>query len=122
MAAHVETSNFSSGYAWAKCSECGWKGQKQIGAGKLSNDQARKEAAAHDAEHHAEPAPAFRPGQMVAAKNGRGGVYMIARVIPSNGFIPATYELDNGSVDIRKRGLSGRHPVAKIDRYYKALA
>lgn len=52
--AHVEYSNFSSGYAWAKCSECGWRGTKHIGAGKLSNDQARKEAAAHEAEHEAE--------------------------------------------------------------------
>ncbi|QIG58534.1 hypothetical protein PQE18_gp56 [Arthrobacter phage DrSierra] len=59
MAAHVEYSNFSSGYAWAKCSDCGWRGTKHIGAGKLSNDQARKEAAAHDAEHAAkEAAPA----------------------------------------------------------------
>lgn len=53
MAAHVEYSNFSSGYAWAKCSACGWTGQKQIGAGPLSNRVARAEAAAHDAEHHA---------------------------------------------------------------------
>ncbi|WGH21584.1 hypothetical protein SEA_ASCELA_61 [Arthrobacter phage Ascela] len=59
MAAHVEYSNFSSGYAWAKCSECGWKGQKHIGAGKLSNDQARKEADAHDAEAHA-PATTYK--------------------------------------------------------------
>ncbi|UIW13315.1 hypothetical protein SEA_CREWMATE_64 [Arthrobacter phage Crewmate] len=56
MAAHVEYSNFSSGYAWAKCNECGWRGTKHIGAGKLSNDQARKEAAAHDVEHAKEEA------------------------------------------------------------------
>ncbi|QPX62389.1 hypothetical protein SEA_WARDA_59 [Arthrobacter phage Warda] len=122
MAAHVEYSNFSSGYAWAKCSECGWKGTKQIGAGPLSNKVARKEADAHNAEAHAEPAPAFRPGQFVAAKNGQGGVYMINRIVPADNWAPARYELDNGSVDVRKRGRSGLHPVAKIDRYYKALA
>ncbi|UYL87663.1 hypothetical protein SEA_VRESIDENCE_59 [Arthrobacter phage VResidence] len=48
---HVEYSNFGSGYAWPKCS-CGWKGQKQIGAGPLSNRLARKEADAHDKEFH----------------------------------------------------------------------
>ncbi|WGH21132.1 hypothetical protein SEA_CASSIA_59 [Arthrobacter phage Cassia] len=52
--AHVIYSNFSSGYAQAKCSECGWTGQRWIGAGKLSNDSARKEAAAHEAAHEAE--------------------------------------------------------------------
>ncbi|WNO26074.1 hypothetical protein SEA_WILDWEST_55 [Arthrobacter phage Wildwest] len=59
MAAHVEYSNFSSGYAWAKCSEHGWKGQKHIGAGPLSNKLARKEADAHNAEHHTEKEPAM---------------------------------------------------------------
>lgn len=52
MSAHVEYSNFGSGYAWAKCSEHDWKGTKQIGAGPLSNRLARKEADAHDKEFH----------------------------------------------------------------------
>ncbi|QOP65117.1 hypothetical protein PQE12_gp57 [Arthrobacter phage Adumb2043] len=120
MSALVWTSNFSSGSNTAKCKACDWTGNRYE-SGAYGYGKAKAEADAHDAEAHAEPAPAFRPGQMVAAKNGRGGVYMIARVIPSNGFIPATYELDNGSVDIRKRGLSGRHDVAKIDRYYKSV-
>ncbi|WNN94015.1 hypothetical protein SEA_NITRO_59 [Arthrobacter phage Nitro] len=58
MAAHVEYSNFSSGYAWAKCSDCGWRGTKHLGAGPLSNKLARKEADAHDAEHAAKEAEA----------------------------------------------------------------
>lgn len=59
MAAHVEYSNFSSGYAWAKCRDCGWTGTKYVGAGKLSNRLARDEAAKHDAEAHA-PAPTYK--------------------------------------------------------------
>ncbi|AYN57781.1 hypothetical protein PBI_DRMANHATTAN_63 [Arthrobacter phage DrManhattan] len=63
----------------------------------------------------------FTPGQFVAAKNGKGAAYMIARVVPATQFAPERYELDNGAVHIQKRALSGLHPVEKIDRYYKAV-
>ncbi|WNN94017.1 hypothetical protein SEA_NITRO_61 [Arthrobacter phage Nitro] len=63
----------------------------------------------------------FTPGQFVMAKNGKGAAYMIARIVPASSYAPESYELDNGAVDIRKRALSGRHPVEKIDRYYKAV-
>lgn len=70
----------------------------------------------------------FKPGQFVVAKNGQGHAYMINRIIPakSEGKMlpyPAEdqYDLDNGSVDVRKRAKSGWHPVEKIDRYYKAV-
>ncbi|QIN94458.1 hypothetical protein SEA_KAYLISSA_60 [Arthrobacter phage Kaylissa] len=121
MSALVWTSNFSSGSNTAKCKACDWTGNRHD-SGAYGYGKAKAEADAHDAEHHAEPAPAFRPGQMVAAKNGQGGVYMINRIVPADNWAPARYELDNGSVDIRKRGRSGLHAVAKIDRYYKALA
>ncbi|UIW13475.1 hypothetical protein SEA_AMYEV_60 [Arthrobacter phage Amyev] len=74
MAAHVETSNFSSGYAWAKCSDCGWKGQKHIGAGKLSYSQARKEADAHDADFHAAPTADELHAEIVAILEAKGEV------------------------------------------------
>lgn len=125
MSALVWTSNFSSGSNTAKCKACDWTGNRHD-SGAYGYGKAKAEADAHDAEHHAEPAseeeaPAFRPGQMVAAKNGRGGVYMVAMILPAFGGQPRRYVLDNGAVHVAKRGLSGRHPVAKIDRYYKLV-
>lgn len=63
----------------------------------------------------------FTPGQFVTAKNGKGAVYMVNRIIPATQAQPERYELDNGAVHIKKRALSGWHPVEKIDRYYKAV-
>jgi hypothetical protein len=71
----------------------------------------------------------FKPGQFVMASNGRGDVYMINRIIPAGMLHGGTfqipgedmYDLDNGSVDVRKRQRSGWHRVAKIDRYWKAV-
>lgn len=65
--------------------------------------------------------PKFKPGTMVAAKNGKGGVYEIVRIIPADRWGGARYDLDNGAVDIRKRGRSGFHPVEKIDNFYKEV-
>lgn len=64
----------------------------------------------------------FTPGQFVMAKNGKGTAYMVNRIIPGDSYSPeGYYDLDNGAVHIQKRALSGRHPVAKIDRYYKVV-
>jgi len=65
--------------------------------------------------------PKLRPGMMVMAKNGKGDVYQIVRIIPANGFHGPYYDLDNGAVDIRKRARSGWHPVEKIDNFYKEV-
>lgn len=61
----------------------------------------------------------FKAGDMVIAKNGKGDVYMINRVIPAERFAPERYEFDNGAVDVRKRGRSGHHPVERADKGYK---
>lgn len=68
----------------------------------------------------------FKPGQMVQARNGRGSVYMINRIIPAQYhgetlIAPERYEFDNGSVDIRKRARSGAHTVERADRGYKVV-
>jgi hypothetical protein len=71
----------------------------------------------------------FQPGDFVMANNGKGACYMVNRVVEarsegSGAFkYPAEdqYELDNGSVHVAKRALSGRHAVAKVDRYYKKV-
>lgn len=65
--------------------------------------------------------PKFQPGDFVMANNGRGDCYCINRIIPATKHSPESYELDNGSVHIKKRALSGRHPVTKIDRYYRKV-
>lgn len=61
------------------------------------------------------------------AKNGRGDCYMVNRVVEarSEGYgypLEDMYELDNGSVNVHKRALSGMHPAAKVDRYYKKVS
>lgn len=63
----------------------------------------------------------FQPGDMVMANNGRGGCYEIAKIMPATEHRPAYYVLSNGAVHVKKLGLSGWHPVTKIDRYYRKV-
>jgi hypothetical protein len=67
------------------------------------------------------PETKFKPGDMVQARNGRGAVYMVTRIIPANRVSGVRYEFDNGSVDIRKRARSGYHDVAKADRGFRKV-
>lgn len=67
------------------------------------------------------PDTKFKPGDMVQARNGRGAVYMVTRVIPASKYSPERYEFDNGSVDVRKRARSGNHPVSRADRGFRKV-
>lgn len=68
------------------------------------------------------PETKFKPGDMVQARNGRGEVYMITRVIPASKYSPERYDFDNGSVSISKRARSGHHPVSRADRGYRKVS
>ncbi|WVX87910.1 hypothetical protein SEA_BERRIE_59 [Arthrobacter phage Berrie] len=108
MAAHVEYSNFSSGYAWAKCSDCGWKGQKHLGAGLLSNRLAREEAAAHDAEHHAPKGTAMPTAEalheeIVSILEAKGEV----RFCPARYALASCYHANGHEGDHHTIGLTG---------------
>lgn len=63
----------------------------------------------------------FKAGDWVIARNGKGAVYLINRIVPADRFNSERYEFDNGSVDIRKRALSGYHEVTRADKGYKLV-
>lgn len=67
------------------------------------------------------PETKYVPGDMVQARNGRGEVYMVTRVIPASRWSPMRYEFDNGSVDVRKRARSGHHAVSRADRGFRKV-
>lgn len=67
------------------------------------------------------PETKFKPGDMVQARNGRGDVYMVVRIIPASKSAPMRYEFDNGSVDVRKRARSGHHSVSRADRGFRKV-
>ena len=65
----------------------------------------------------------FKPGDMVIARNGKGAVYCINRIVEQDvaGHKYRFYDFDNGSVHIAKRARSGWHDIARADRGYKLV-